>query len=111
MMLSCAHSTGKGSLRSTILDEALFTLPVGTLSQIIEDDDCFYILRVVEREDAKRTPFNEVQPEIKKTLLAGDKDHLRNDYIAKLRERVPVLTVFDADFVAKTSQPGGTTVR
>jgi parvulin-like peptidyl-prolyl isomerase len=107
-----AHDwVGQGSLRSTVLDEALFKLPVGTLSQIIEDDDCYYIIRVVERADAKRTPFNEVQPEIKKILQNGDKDQQRNTYLAKLRERVPVMTIFDEDFVARTSQPNDTKLR
>jgi hypothetical protein len=107
-----AHDwVGKGSLRSTVLDDALFTLPVGTLSQIIEDDDCYYIIRVVERADAKRAPFNEVQPEIKKILQNTDKDQHRNAYIAKLREQVPVLTIFDEDFVARTSLPSDTKLR
>jgi parvulin-like peptidyl-prolyl isomerase len=107
-----AHDwVGKGSLRSSILDDALFRLPAGTLSQIIEDEDCFFILRVTERDEAKRTPFTEVQPEIKKILQAGDKDHHRNDYVAKLRERIPVLTIFDDDFVARTSQPSASIMR
>lgn len=102
---------GKGSLRSTVLDEALFKLPVGALSQVLEDEDGFHILRVVQRDELKRTPFTEVQPEIKKILQAGDKDQHRTDYIAKLRERTRVLTIFDDDFVARTSAPDATKMR
>jgi hypothetical protein len=94
---------GKGSLRSSVLDEALFALPVGALSQILEDDDGLHIVRVLEREDAKRTGFSEVQPEIKKTLQSGNKDQQRMEYIAKLRKKTRVLTIFDDDFTARTS--------
>ena len=38
------------------------------MSRIIEDDDGCHIIRVVERDEAKRAPFTDVQPEIKKAL-------------------------------------------
>jgi hypothetical protein len=101
----------RGSLRSTALDDALFALPPNMLSQIIEDDEGLHIVRVLEREDAKRKSFTEVQPEIKKILQAGDKDHARQEYVAKLREQIPVLTIFDDDFVARTSLPDATKLR
>ena len=101
----------KDSLRSVVLDKALFSLPVGALSQIIEDEDGFHIVRVVEREVARRAPFTEVQSEIKKSLKDGGRDHRQGDYLAKLRAQTPVTTIFDEDFVARTSQPAATVVR
>ncbi len=89
----------KGSLRSTVLDAALFALPVGQLSRIIEDDEGCHIIRVLEREPAKRTPFTEVQPEIKKMLHDGGENTHRGEYIEKLRERTPVWSVFDDEHV------------
>ncbi len=94
----------QGSLRSSVLDAALFALPEGHLSQILEDEDGFHIIRVVEREAAKRAPFTEVQSEIKKTLKDGSKEKRQADYLAKLRERIPVSTIFDDDFVARTTR-------
>ncbi len=102
----------RGSLRSATLEEALFSLPAGKLSVIIEDEDGFHIVRVLEREEGKRTPFTEVQPEIKKALQDSSKEKRQAEYFAKLRERSKVMTIFDEDFVARTtpqvaSPPGG----
>ena len=101
----------KDSLRSVVLDKALFSLPVGALSQIIEDEDGLHIVRVIEREVAKRAPFTEVQSEIKKSLKDGGKENRQGDYLAKLREQTPVTTIFDEDFVARTSQPAAPIAR
>jgi hypothetical protein len=95
----------RGSLRSTALDEAIFTLPVGAMSRIIEDEDGCHIIRVIEREDAVRTPFLAVQPEIKKALHDGGEGARRKAYLEKLRTTTPVWTVFDE---TKTAQaPAG----
>ena len=52
------HSwTNKDSLVSEVLDEAIFTLPVGQLSQILEDKRGFHIVRVVERERSDGDSF------------------------------------------------------
>ncbi|MBI3838970.1 MAG: peptidylprolyl isomerase [Planctomycetia bacterium] len=107
-----AHDwTSKGSLRSTVLDEVLFGLPEGMLSQILEDADGFHIVRVVQREDLKQTPFTEVQAEIKKRLRDGNKDKQKAAYIAKLRERTPVWTIFDETAYSTAQRPGAPPVR
>ncbi len=87
--------TGKGSLVSEALDQAIFTLPVGSMSKIIEDQQGFHIVRVVERKDAGRMPFEETQAEIRKKFKNDHRDKQVKDYIAKLRERTPVKTIWD----------------
>ncbi|HEX3726595.1 MAG TPA: peptidylprolyl isomerase [Pirellulales bacterium] len=87
--------TTKGSLKSAQLDEAIFGLPPGTLSQIIEDEEGFHIVRVINREEQRREPFNEVQPEIKKRLYSGNQEKHMLKYVEQLREHTPVWTVFD----------------
>ncbi len=87
--------TSQGSLRSTALDQAVFELPVGGLSPIIEDEEGLHIVRVVERQDGKRTPFSEVQPEIKKRMHDGTQHRQRQEYLTKLRQRTPIWTIFD----------------
>ncbi|MEX2111965.1 MAG: peptidyl-prolyl cis-trans isomerase [Pirellulales bacterium] len=89
--------TTHGSLRSTVIEQAIFGLPVGVLSQILADEEGFHIVRVVEREEQHTTPFIEVQPEIKKKLHEGGKLEAMNEYIEALRQRTPVHTIFDAD--------------
>jgi len=87
--------TSQGSLRSEAIDRALFSLPVGRMSQILEDEDGFHIVRVVDRHPLLRKPFEDVQPEIKKKIKQDRSEKQRKDYLAKLRERTPVWTIWD----------------
>ncbi len=73
--------TTKGSLKYQPLDEAIFNLPVGKLSPIIEDDRGFSIIRVVEREGMTRTPFSEAQTEIKKEIKKHRNDGKMEAYV------------------------------
>ena len=92
--------TTKGSLVSKVVDEAIFTLPVGQLSTILEDGPALHIVRVVERTDAGRTPFIEAQVGIRDKLREERRKREMDEYLAGLRDRTPVWTIFD-------DQPGG----
>lgn len=87
--------TTKGSLVSKVIDEAVFTLPVGQLSAILEEPAALHIVRVVERVDAGRIPFLEAQTGIKEQLLLERRKKEMDEYLAKLRERTPVWSIFD----------------
>lgn len=87
--------TKQGSLASKPLDEALFALPLGMLSQIIEDERGFHIVRVVERRDARRTPFLEAQVEIKKKIVEERANAARKQYVEDVRKRTTVWTAYD----------------
>lgn len=89
--------TTRGALRSAAIDEAIFSLHVGQLSNIIETEQGFHIVRVLERKDAGRTPFIEAQAEIRKQLESGRKQKLVEAEVAKLRKQSRVWTVFDGD--------------
>ena len=91
-----AHNwTTQGSLISKPLDEAIFALPVGSLSQIIEDDTGFHIVRVSEREDARQIPFSEAQSQIREKIKKQEEQQLIADFKQRVRERTPIWTVFD----------------
>jgi parvulin-like peptidyl-prolyl isomerase len=89
--------TTKGSLVSKAIDEAIFMLPAGQLSAILEDGKALHIVRVVERVDAGRTPFIEAQVAIKDELILERRKKEMDDYLSKLRDRTPVWTIFDED--------------
>jgi parvulin-like peptidyl-prolyl isomerase len=97
--------TTQGSLRSTALDATIFALPVGALSQIVEDEDGFHIVRVIEREEHHHVPFNEVQAEIKQRLLDKDQAKGMTQYLAKLRERTPVSDLLKGDNSTIAARP------
>lgn len=92
--------TTKGSLVSKVIDEAIFSLPPGQLSAILEEPGALHIVRVVERTDAGRTPFIEAQVGIKEQLTLERRKKEMEEYLSKLRDRTPVWTIFD-------EEPGG----
>ncbi len=87
--------TTQGSLVSRVLDEAIFALPIGKLSRILEDEQGFHIIRVVEREEATRVPFVDAQVEIRKALTKKKVEEQRKAYLDKVREQTPVWTIYD----------------
>lgn len=89
--------TTRGSLASDLLDEALFTMPVGRMSTILEDPTELHIVRVIEREDEGQTPFVEAQEKIKAALAKDDQRAERQKYMEELREKAIVWTIFDRD--------------
>ena len=92
--------TTKGSLVSKVVDEAVFTLPIGQLSAILDDGSALHIVRVTERTDAGRTPFIEAQVGIRNTLQDERRKRQMEEYLATVRDRTPVWTIFD-------DEPGG----
>ncbi len=82
--------TGKGALVLKEIDEAIFTLPIGELSDIIESRDGFHIVRVLERSEASHTPFTEAQLEIKKRLKDDKINKAFEKHLKSVRERIPV---------------------
>jgi parvulin-like peptidyl-prolyl isomerase len=82
--------TNQGSLASPILDQALFGLPVGALSQIIEDKLGPHIIRVVERKPAGRVPFADAENTIRKKIHSERARHELRVYLDELHKKVPV---------------------
>ncbi|MFM8495528.1 MAG: peptidylprolyl isomerase, partial [Planctomycetia bacterium] len=101
--------TTKGSLASKVIDEAIFTLPVGQLSAILDDGQALHIVRVTERTEAGRTPFLEAQVGIKQSLQEERRKREVDDYLAKLKDRTPVWTIFDDQPHAATARTSGDT--
>jgi hypothetical protein len=87
--------TTRGALVSRPLDQAIFTLPVGQLSEIIEDNTGFHIVRVSERVAAHRTPFRDAQVKISEAIVAKRREAKMKEYLQSLRKKIPVWTMFD----------------
>lgn len=86
--------TIKGSLSSTALDQALFTLPLGQLSPIIEDQKNLHIVRVIERKEAGRESFEETQTEIKGKIKQERINAQVRSIVARIRTECKVWTVY-----------------
>lgn len=89
--------TTRGSLVSRALDQAIFGLPIGALSPVLEDDGALHIVRVTERLDAGREAFVEAQVDIRKKIQQQRKKKALEEYVAKLRGETRITTVFDDD--------------
>ncbi len=87
--------TTQGSLVSEELDRALFTLPVGYLSPIIELERGLSIVRVVERQNAGKTSFLEAQTEIKEKIRKEQRTDDRRGYLDDLRDQARIWNIFD----------------
>ena len=87
--------TTHGSLASDVLNQAIFSQPVGKLSERLEDQRGFHIVRVIEREDAGRVPFVDAQVDIKESIRKQKIRKQISDYVTKLRSEIPVWTIFD----------------
>ncbi len=98
--------TNQGSLASDKLDQALFSLPVGQPSPIIEGPTAFHIVRALERVDQHVTPFRDAQIEITEKLKEESEKAALQDYQAKLKREIRVWTAFDdPEFVRRIGMP------
>jgi hypothetical protein len=93
-----AHDwTTMGSLVCADLDQAIFKLPVGRLSQIIESDKGYHIIRVTERTDTTYTPFLTAQVDIKEKIVQERTNKQLQEYLARLEDKIPIWTIYDGD--------------
>ncbi|TWU18473.1 peptidylprolyl isomerase [Allorhodopirellula heiligendammensis] len=89
--------TNQGALASQVLDEQIFSLPTGAMSQIIEDVDAYHIVRVTAREDAGVTPLADVQEDIRQILRGEKIAKAQTEALKEISRRVPVWTLFPED--------------
>ena len=97
--------TPQGSLASAKLDEQIFAIPVGKMSQIITDEQGFHIVRVLEREPAGVTPLSEVQDEIRAKLRQQKIDQSQRQVMQEMRDSVPVWSLFPQDIPGANPLP------
>lgn len=103
--------TNRDSLASESVDQALFTLPPGEMSPILEGPLGFHIVRVLERRDAGPTSFREVQGDIRKSLRDERFGLAINKKLTGLKKSARLWTVFtgplDYEELAALQAPEG----
>jgi hypothetical protein len=73
------------------LNQAIFSQPVGKLSERLEDQRGFHIVRVIEREDAGQVPFVDAQVDIKESIRKQKIRKQITDYVNETAQRNPGL--------------------
>ena len=77
------------------IKDAAFSQPPGELGGIVPDSEGLHIVRVIERSEAHTVSFADSQADIKKKLQQQKRGFAINKYVAELRKRVPVWTMYD----------------
>lgn len=89
--------TSQGSLKSAAIDQAVFSLPLRRLSQVIESENGFHIIEVLEREPGYKKSFDMAQPEIRKKLSEEKRNKLRDEFHTKVMDRTSIWTLWPED--------------
>ncbi len=96
-----------GSLASKVIDQTVFTIEVDRLSQVLEDENGFHILRVLERKDAGQLSFRDEQPNIREAIEKERLSAEQQKYLTDVRKRTKVWTIFDPPEGSGTPPPAG----
>jgi parvulin-like peptidyl-prolyl isomerase len=89
--------TARGSLASTPLDSQIFSLPVGVMSEVIEDEVGMHIVRVLDRKPEGIRPVSELQDEIRQKLKATKIDAAIKKTTSEMSQRVAVWSIYPQD--------------
>jgi len=80
----------RGSFRTKAVDDVLFTLKGGEVGPIVETDDAFYIVKALERHEARTVPFIEVQADLEDEMRDQKYKEQVGTHIQGLYERAYV---------------------
>lgn len=87
--------TPPGSYVVDAVDKALFSLPVGKVSDPIEGPEGYHIVLVEERREGGIRPFEEVQDEIEQHLRQEKTQRELKKLVDRLRQRAYIVSVLD----------------
>lgn len=89
--------TARGSLASTKLDDQIFTLPIGVMSEVVEDGVGMHIVRVLDRKPAGVKPISELQDEIREKLKQEKIEAAIKKVTSEMTLRVAVWSIYHED--------------
>jgi parvulin-like peptidyl-prolyl isomerase len=74
----------------TELEAAVFSLPVGQVSDVVQSSHGYHVLRVDERRAAQKRPLEECRDEIRARLRSARQDEATRDFVRELLARAKV---------------------
>ena len=80
----------RGSFRTKAVEDVLFALAAGQVGPIVETDDAFYIIKAIERHEARTAPFVEVQADLEDEMREQKYKEQVGWHIRSLYERAYV---------------------
>jgi len=87
--------TSRGSLAEVQVEEAIFTLPIGQPSPVIQGKSAFHIVKVLDRQAQTHHQFFDVQDEIAQKLEAERQQNLPQKFVEQLYNEAIIETPYD----------------
>jgi parvulin-like peptidyl-prolyl isomerase len=87
--------TSPGAYAVSVVNTALLSIPIGQVSGILDGENSFHIVKVEERRPAGPATFAEVQDQVRSAILDKKFQEERATYVAKLRQKAYIRTMFD----------------
>lgn len=81
--------TERGSLTNKVLEERIFNEAIGELSDIIESEQGYHIIRVIERQEGGFVPFEEAQDKLREQILDQRQTEAADRILEKIKRRIP----------------------
>lgn len=88
--------TAVPNLPANLVGDTLRKLREGQLSEIVEDEAGWHVVRVLERRAPKAPPFEEVQGEIHRRLVAERSNQMKNEFREEYRNRAVIWTIAES---------------
>ena len=85
----------RGAFRIKEVDDALFALKGGEVGPLVEIPQAFYIIKALQRQDARTVPFTEVQAKLEDEIRQAKFNEAVSNYIQQLYERSFVRVVME----------------
>lgn len=85
-----AWSLAPGSFHSKAVNEAIDTLPIGQVSEVLDDPKGFFVVVVEARRPAGPIPFEEAQKSIREALQQQQYEKAIDEFLADVRRRTVV---------------------
>lgn len=92
----------RGSLNDQAVEEELFSMPVGRISDVLVGESSFQLVRVLEREDEHYVPFEKVQDALKDELKEEYRKAATEAVMQELRANASIQTMFDEPELTET---------
>ncbi len=96
--------TSPGAYAVPAVNTALLSLPIGKVSEILEGENSFHIVRVDGRRPEGPATFEEVQDKIRSAILDKKFQDEKAAYVVKLRQKAYIRTMFDGIEVLPAKQ-------
>jgi len=74
------------------LREKAFSLDAGDLSPVIDTKDGLYILKILDRQEARVIPLDEARPRIERRLVESERERIQNRWLQSLKRRAYIRT-------------------